>query len=210
MRGNAPHRAVLAAVVAFQMFAVEAWGQPAPPMLQLVVVEGEGAINNVRSRVNREPLVRVEDQNHKPVAGAAVVFFLPNQGPGGTFANGASSLTTTTDARGRASARGIQFNEQAGPMQIRVAASYAGQTASAVINQSNVVGPVVSGGSSSGGAGGGGLSTTAKILILVGIAGAGAAAGIVATRGGSSGTPTPATPTATNSAGTFTVGPPPR
>lgn len=209
MKATAPHGVVLAAVLVCQTFAVQAWGQQVPGRaLQIVVVEGEGAINNVRSRVNREPVVRVEDENHKPVAGAAVIFFLPNQGPGGTYLNGTSSLTTTTDARGRAVGRGAQFNQQAGPMQIRVAASYAGQTASAVINQSNVVGPVVSGGG--GGGGGGGLSTTTKILILAGIAAAGATGAIVATRGGgsSSTNPPPTGPTATFSAGTITVGPP--
>ena len=47
--------------------------------LNLVIVEGEGAINNVRQRTAREPIVQVEDENHKPVAGAVVVFLLPNQ-----------------------------------------------------------------------------------------------------------------------------------
>src|SRR5258707_5898559 len=121
MRGRAPPLVFSAAILAVQMFVTQAWGQQAPGRaLQIVVVEGEGAINNVRSRVNREPIVRVEDENHKPVAGAAVIFFLPNQGPGGTFLNGTSSLTTTTDPRGRATARGMQFNQQAGPMQLRV------------------------------------------------------------------------------------------
>jgi hypothetical protein len=198
----------LAALLALQMFVTQAWGQQAPGRaISVVIVEGEGASNNVRSRVNRQIVVRLEDDSHRPVAGAAVNFFLPNQGPGGTFMNGTSSLTTTTDGRGRAYAGGIQFNQQAGPMQVRVAASYAGQTASAVINQTNVVGPVVTGTPSSGG-GGGGLSTTAKILIIVAIAGAGAAAAVLATRGGGSSSATAATPTATISAGTPTVGAP--
>lgn len=206
MRDRAPHVVFLAALLALQMFVGQAWGQQAPGRaLQIVVVEGDGATNNVRSRANRQMIVRVEDENRKPVAGAAVNFFLPNQGPGGTFMNGTSSLTTTTDGRGRAYAGGIQFNQQAGPMQVRVAASYAGQTAAAVINQTNVVGPVVSGGG--GNVGGGGLSTTTKILIIVGIAAAGAAGAIVATRGGSSSS-TPSTPTATITAGTPTVGAP--
>src|SRR5271167_3255494 len=99
------------------------------PRLNIVIVEGEGAINNVKQRVNREPIVQVEDENHKPIAGAAVVFFLPNQGPGGTFANGARSLTVTTDAQGRASMASVNHNSLAGQMQIRVTASFAGQTA---------------------------------------------------------------------------------
>jgi hypothetical protein len=207
MRDRAPHIVFLAALLALQMFIAQAWGQQAPGrMLQIVVVDGEGQQNNVRSRANKQVVVRVEDDSHRPVAGAAVNFFLPNQGPGGTFMNGTSSLTTTTDGRGRAFAGGIAFNQQAGPMEIRVAASYAGQTASAVIMQTNVVGPVVSGGG--GGGGGGGLSTTAKILIIVGIAAGAAAGAIVATRGGASSSSAPATPTATITAGTPTVGAP--
>jgi hypothetical protein len=142
----------------------------------------------------------VEDENHKPVAGAAVIFFLPNQGPGGTFANGSTSLTTTTNAEGRASARGIRFNNQAGAMEIRVSASFAGQTASAIITQTNVLGAAASGGSA------GGMSLTTKLLIIGAIVGGGVAAGvIVANRGGGS---TTTVPTTTITSGTVTVGAP--
>src|ERR1019366_2539793 len=81
-----------------------AWGQN-PTSLQILIVEGEGAINNVKQRVNREPIVQVEDENHKPVAGAAIIFFLPSDGPGGVFANGNTTLTTTTNAQGQGGAR---------------------------------------------------------------------------------------------------------
>jgi hypothetical protein len=206
MRDRAPHIVFLAALLALQMFVTQAWGQQAPGRaLQIVVVDGEGATNNVRSRAKKQIAVRLEDENHRPVAGAAVNFFLPNQGPTGTFMNGTSSMTTTTDGRGRAFAGGILFNQQAGPMEVRVAASYAGQTASAVINQSNVIGPVVSGG---GGGGGGGMSTTAKILIVVAIVAVGAGVGAYLATRGSSSPSTPATPTATITVGTPTVGAP--
>jgi hypothetical protein len=174
------------------------WGQT-PTSLQIVIVEGEGAINNIKQRVNREPIVQVEDESHKPVAGVSVTFFLPNQGPGGTFANGLNSLTTATNAQGQAVARGIRFNSQAGTMEIRVAASIAGQTASAIITQTNVLG------SSSSGGPGGGMSRTAKILIVAAVVGGGAALGVLAThRGGS----TTAIPTTTITPGTVTVGAP--
>src|SRR5271156_5768386 len=90
------------------------------PKLIINIVEGEGALNNVKQRVNREPIVQVEDENHKPIAGAAVVFFLPTSGPGGTFANGSQTLTVTTDATGRATATGIHPNHLTGKIQIRV------------------------------------------------------------------------------------------
>src|ERR1700676_2090965 len=148
------------------------------PKLIINIVEGEGALNNIKQRVNREPIVQVEDENHKPIAGAAVVFFLPGTGPSGTFMNGSQTLTVTTDASGRATATGIRPNHQTGQMQIRVTASANGQTASAIITQMNVV----------GGSAGGGLSTTAKVLIVVGIAAGAAAGAIIATRGGGSST----------------------
>ena len=160
------------------------------PMLNIVIVEGEGTLNNVKQRVNREPIVQVEDENHKPIAGAAVVFFLPNSGPSGTFANGSQTLTVTTDATGRAAATGIHPNHALGKMQIRVTASANGLSATATITQTNIAGANV----------GRGLSTTAKILIVAGVA-AGIGAGVYfGLRGSSTGpttgiTITPGTPT---------------
>ena len=107
--------------------------------INIVIVEGEGAINNVRQRVAREPIVQVEDENRKPVAGAAVTFLLPNQGAGASFANGAQSLTITTDAQGRAVARGLRPNNVNGQYEIRVNASHQGRTANAVISQTNAI-----------------------------------------------------------------------
>ena|SRR5690242_16132229 len=181
---------------------VPLWAQnPAPqaPTLRVVIVEGEGAINNIKERVNREPIVQVEDENHKPVAGAAVIFFLPNQGPSGVFPNGTRSLTVTTDAQGRAVASGIRPNNVAGQLQIRVTASYQGQVASATITQTNVA--------AAGAAAGAGLGTTAKLLLIIGLAGGAAAGAIVATHSGSSSTPS--TPPAISiTPGTPTVGAP--
>lgn len=171
---------------------------PQAPMLNIVIVEGEGALNNVKQRVNREPIVQVEDENHKPIAGAAVVFFLPSTGPGGTFANGSQTLTVTTDNLGRASAKGIRPNHQLGKMQIRVTASANGLTSSATITQMNVAGANV----------GGGLSTTAKVLIVVGIAAGAAAGAIVATHGGGGSSSGSTTTGVTITAGTPTVGAP--
>jgi len=49
---------------------------PVPTKLNLVVVEGEGAINNIKQRTARETIIKVEDENHRPVAGAVVVFMM--------------------------------------------------------------------------------------------------------------------------------------
>lgn len=145
-----------------------------PQKLNLVIVEGDGAVNNVRQRVAREPIIQVEDENRRPVAGAAVTFLLPNQGASASFANGARSLTVLSDAKGQAVARGLQPNNVNGQFQIRVNASYQGQTANAAINMTNAL---------TAAAVAGGIS--AKLIAILVIAGAAAAGGtIAATRGG--------------------------
>jgi hypothetical protein len=145
--------------------------------------------------------VQVEDQNHKPIAGAVVIFLLPDQGATGTFPDGSHMLMTVTDNQGRAVARGIHPNNQSGPLQIRVTASFQGLVASSLITQTNLAGAA----SASGFAG---LSTTAKLVIILGIAGGAAAAGaIIATHTGGGGSASPPS-TVTLSPGSPTVGAP--
>jgi hypothetical protein len=170
-------------------------------LLNIVVVEGEGAINNIRQRTAREPVVQVEDQNHKPVAGAAVTFTLPSRGASGVFPNGSRTVTVLTDSQGKATANGLKPNAVKGQVQIHVNASIAGKTASAVILQTNVVGAAVAGAAAA-------AISTKLIIGIVAVAGAAAAGGAVAaTRGGGSPN-TPPSPPTTISAGTGTVGPP--
>src|SRR6185312_6354611 len=106
--------------------------------LHIVVLEGEGAINNVRSPRTKEPIIRVEDSNNQGVAGAAVTFITPSTGAGAVFGQGGSSLTLTTDDRGEAVARGLHANRVAGTFQIRITTSKGGSSANAIINQTNV------------------------------------------------------------------------
>src|SRR5690349_9121177 len=124
--------------------------QPAAGKLNIVVVEGEGAINNIRQRTTREPIVQVEDENHRPIAGAAVVFTLPDQGASGVFPNGSRTLTAMTDNQGRAVARGLRPNTVQGQMDIRVNASYQGRTGSATIRQTNAVAGAAAAGAAAG------------------------------------------------------------
>lgn len=163
---------------------------PAPTQLNIVILEGEGAINNLRQRVSREAIVQVEDENHKPLSGVAVIFLLPSHGPSGVFLDGSRSLTVMTDAQGKAVARGIQSNKVSGKMQIRVNAKYQGLTQSTVITQANAVSAAAAGG----------ISAKLLTLILVGAAAAAAGTAVALTRGG--------TTTAVVTPGTPTVGAP--
>ena len=109
-----------------------------PRSLLITIVEGEGALNDIRTRTAREPIVQVDDENHKPVAGALVLFSLDQTGS--SFANfgGASSLSVHTDDAGRAVAKGFQIAQHKGPFKINVHATYGELVADAVINEKNV------------------------------------------------------------------------
>jgi hypothetical protein len=177
--------------------------ESAAPKLSIVIVEGDGAINNIKQRTAREPIVQVEDENHRPIAGAAVMFSLPNNGASGVFANGSHSMTVLTDSQGRAVARGLKLNKASGEMKIHVNASYKGQTTSTDITQTNSAVAA----SAAGAAAASGMSGK-MIAILVGIAAAGAAGGaIAATHGGNSNTAI-ITPSTTITPGSGTVGAP--
>lgn len=177
--------------------------QDTGPKLNLVIVEGEGAINNIRQRTAREPIVQVEDENHKPIAGAVVVFTLPSQGAGGTFAGGQHTLSVVSNSQGRAVAHGLKPNTVQGQYQIHVNASFQGQTASLNISQTNalVAGAVA------------GAAVSTKLIVILAVAGAAAAGGaLYATHTGGNGnngtgtTPIPALVTISPGAGA--VGPP--
>jgi hypothetical protein len=189
-------------------FAPALQAQDTAPRLNIVIVEGDGAINNIKQRTAREPIVQVEDENHRPVAGAAVVFALADQGAGGTFAGGSHTLSVVTDSQGRAVAHGFHPNSVQGQYNIRVTASHNGLTANASITQSNVV--VAAGAATTAVAAG----VSAKVIAIIVIAAAAAAGGgaYYATHSGGGGTTT-TTATGANSPisitpGTGTVGPP--
>jgi hypothetical protein len=198
MRWLSPVLAILISIPATSV--VDA--QDAAPKLNIVIVEGDGAINNIRQRTAREPIVQVEDENHKPIAGAAVIFTLPGQGAGGTFGGGAQSLSVVTDSQGRAVAHGFHPNTVQGQYQIHVTASNNGQTANTTINQTNAV--------VAGAAGAAAAGISGKLIAVLVIVGAAAAAGgaYYATHNGGGGN-SPATPAAiVITAGTGSVGPP--
>ena len=136
---------------------------------RIVVQEGQGAINNIQQHRAKEPVVLIlEDEN--PVQGASVSFLLPDTGGSGAFNDGARMLTVQTDEKGQATGRGLHPNQTAGTFQIRVTASFHGQTANAVISQVNAA-PAATGG---GG----------KKYLIIALIGGAAAAGLGAALGG--------------------------
>jgi hypothetical protein len=178
--------------------ALQAQVVPPPPRLKILILDGEGAINSIKLGTAREPIVQVQDENDRPVAGAMVVFTLPDHGASGVFSDGTRSLIVHTDTRGQAVARGLKPNQTPGQFKIRVDVSHQGATTSSAVTQSNLL---------SAAAAAGGIS--AKLITILAIVGGAAAAGVVAATGGGSGNPPPP-PTTTITPGRTTFGPPPQ
>lgn len=152
--------------------------------LKIVVIQGEGATNNVRSRTATAPVVEIRDASDKPVAGAEVTFQLPVSGAGGYFNGWLRNQTVRSDANGRAASTGMTPNDEQGRFNIKVTAVEGSRNGSIVIAQSNV-----SGSGSSTSAGSGSKSNWWKWAAVLG--GAAIAGGIVAgTRGDDSTTAT--------------------
>lgn len=115
-------------------------GQTAKPQkLNINVIEGAGAVNNVNARTPQELAVEVDDENDHPVAGAMVTFFAPNEGAGGSFVGDSHLLTVMTGNDGRAIAKDFRANDVAGDYKIQVTATLGDQVASTTISQSNQV-----------------------------------------------------------------------
>src|SRR5947209_3341097 len=105
--------------------------------LSILIVDGQGAINNIKGRTAREIIIQVEDKNHKRVPGAYVSLNGPSGGPNGTFAGGAHSSTVVTDADGRAVMRSFRPNQVPGKFDIQVTAALNGEIGRAVITETN-------------------------------------------------------------------------
>lgn len=179
--------------------------QQAPPAapastgeLEITVIEGEGAKNNVRARTAVAPVVEVKEAG-KPVEGAEVVVILPAVGPSGSFHGWLKNQTVKTDAQGRAVVTGYAPNTEEGRFNIKVTATSGTKTGAAIIAQSNVSGP---------GAAMSGTTTKSRkgLWTAIGVIGAGALIGgvVAATRGDDSPTAAGKIPVSV-SAGAITV-----
>jgi hypothetical protein len=169
--------------------------------LKIVVVQGEGALNNIRTRNAAPVIVEVRDAGDKPVAGAEVVFQLPPAGPGGVFNGWMRNQTARTSAEGRAETNGFTPNDEAGRFNLKVTATSGTKSSSVIISQTNTPNGAPGTGSQAKS-----KNNLWKVLLVVGAAGL--AGGIVAaTRGGSSTPVTPPTPI-TITAGPITIGGP--
>ena len=194
-------RDMLACLLAGALLMPAQQAPPAAPAstgeLEITVIEGEGAKNNVRARTAVAPVVEVKEAG-KPVEGAEVVVVLPAVGPSGSFHGWLKNQTVKTDAQGRAAVTGYAPNTEEGRFNIKVTATSGSKSGTAIIAQSNVSGP------------GAAMSGTTKsrkgLWTAIGVIGAGAVIGgvVAATRGDDSPTAAGKIPISV-SAGAITV-----
>jgi hypothetical protein len=127
----------IAVFLGIAIFAIGVLAQAADTDgLNIRIIEGQGAINNVRTRTARVPVIEVRDAQNRPVSGASVTFQTPFAGPGAQFGS-ERVLMTQTDSDGRAAGRGLVPNGVPGPFDIHVTASFNSQVVSASIRQIN-------------------------------------------------------------------------
>ena len=160
--------------------------------LRIVVLDGEDSVNIIAQGTAVPTLVEVRDRNDLPVSGALVLFLLGDGGTA-TLNAGLQQVSLTTNALGQAA---VVVNPVAtGAVELSVSATFAGETATAAIVQTNFAtaaeaaaagASATGGGGEAGGGAGGGLGTGA----IAGLAGAGAAVGVgLAVAGGGDSTP---------------------
>jgi hypothetical protein len=121
--------------------ALKAQAPPNKQGLTIVALDGQGAVNNLKTGTVTLPIVEVRDASLRPVAGAEVVFHLPADGPGGTFAGGATEGRAKTNATGQARAPEFTLKKREGQFFIDVTAQLADRAGSTRITQSNLVNP---------------------------------------------------------------------
>lgn len=172
--------------------------------LQVNVLEGEGAFNDIKKGIGRAPVVEVKDESGQAIENAKVVFQLPDTGASGSFLDGSRTFVGTTDRQGRVAAPALKPNKVEGQFAIVVTASKDGSTGRAEIRESNTL---------AGGQmmkGGGGHGTALKIILAAASVGGGIAVLAARSGGGSnSGGTTGAASTPTSlSVGTVTIGGP--
>jgi hypothetical protein len=104
--------------------------------LNLLILEGDKAINSIPALQSTAVVVEVRNENDFPVEGAEVTFTLPADGSAGTFARGGLTYATRTDVSGQAAAPPL-VPKSAGRFEIAVTATLGNRKGEAKVSQTN-------------------------------------------------------------------------
>jgi hypothetical protein len=111
---------------------------PVEQSLKIMVLAGNGEMNDLERRVMAPLVVQVVDQNQRPLEGAEVVFRFPLNGPSASFPGGKTSLTVRTSGTGQAPALNWMANAQVGTFEVHVNATYGNQVGETTLSMENV------------------------------------------------------------------------
>jgi hypothetical protein len=161
---------LLSALMCSVLFVEAAFAGQAGGEIAILVLEGNKAQNLLSQRALKPISVRIVDRTGKPLSGANVQFVPPEFGAGGTFVTTQNPVTVTTNPQGVAEAPPFQANSSEGNYEIQVIASYMGDVARLLIEQSNVTSIK--------------KKSTKKIVIISALVGGGLAAALAAKGGG--------------------------
>ncbi|HTA42749.1 MAG TPA: hypothetical protein VK789_09895 [Bryobacteraceae bacterium] len=128
---------VLPAAAQQPQSAAQITGAPMIQGLKILVLEGQGATNNIPRKVAIQPVIEVRDELDQPVEGATVIFRLPPNGAGGFFPGQKLTEDVKTDVRGQAGATGLIPNDRLGAFQINVTATSGNRIGQTLISQTN-------------------------------------------------------------------------
>jgi hypothetical protein len=115
-------------------------GYPELAILQLKVIEGEGAVHAAGSRSASALTVQVTDETGRPVEGVTVSFRMPVSGPTGVFQNGLPTEVFVTGPDGKVAVTGIRWGSAPGPVRIRITA-VRGQVRAGIVSEQYVAEP---------------------------------------------------------------------
>jgi len=105
---------ILASALVFLAFGfLTGCGSSTPPPITIAATSGSGQSATVGTAF-LNPLVATVMQGSSPASGVSVTFAAPSSGPSGTFANGTTSDTETTNSSGVATSSKFTANSTAG------------------------------------------------------------------------------------------------
>ena len=104
-------------------------------VLQIKIIEGEGAVHEAGSRSSRPLVVQVTDETGRPVPGATVSFRMPTKGPKGFFGSGLPTDVLVTGVDGRVALWGLRWDREQGSVRIRITAAKGDARAGTVSEQ---------------------------------------------------------------------------
>ncbi len=173
-----------------------------PQKYKLSILEDASTVKRVKGgRVSSQVVVKVTDENDRPMPAIAVIFTIPQGGGGASFASGGLTASVTTNSIGVASSGSFTATTTSTFSMSVTASTPAGPlTVSVPVNMSAAA---ASSSASSAAGGSGGSSHTGLIVgVLAGVGAVGAiAAKVLANGKNNNPTPTPQPSTVTGQIG---------